>query len=143
MKNLFLFIRSRVQTLSSIRWIDLDKGQLNNYETRPAIDFPAVLIKVEYPTTSKISGIKQQCNAVVTTTIVFDFMDDTSSITNEETLQQSLEVYDIAEEVHGKIQGAMDVNIIRTPLDRTSTRDPNRPDKLKTLVYVYSTKVIE
>lgn len=143
MKNLFLYLRSLINPLPSIRWIDLEKGQLNNYDTRPDIDFPAVLLKVEYPSTTKVTGKTQQCSAIITATVVFDFMDDTSNITNDETLAKSLEVYDIADEVHQRIQGAMDVDVIRTPLDRISTRDPNRPDKIKTLVYMYSTKVIE
>ncbi len=143
MKKLFLFLRARITPLNSIRWVDLDKGQLNKYDTRPSIDFPAVLLKVEYPNTTKLSGPLQQCNAIVTATVVFDFMDDTSSITEEQTLMQSLECYDIADEVHKLVQGAMDVNVIRTPLDRLSVRDPNRPDKIKTLIYTYGTKVHE
>ena len=143
MKELFLFLRARLKPLTSIRWIDLDKGQLNKYDTRPSIDFPAVLLKVEYPSTTKLSGALQQCNAVVTATVVFDCMDETSSITDDDALIESLKVYDIADEVHQLIQGAMDVNVIRTPLDRLSVRDPSRPDKIKTLIYTYSTRVIE
>lgn len=143
MKKLFLFLREKLRVLPSINWVDLDKGQLNRYDTRPSIDFPAVLLKVEYPTTTKLSGPLHQCTAIVTATVVFDCMDDTSSITDEASLTESLMVYDIADQVHKAIQGAMDVTVIRSPLERTSLRDPNRPDKIKTLVYTYSTKVIE
>ncbi|MGJ1305145.1 hypothetical protein [Sphingobacterium multivorum] len=143
MKEIFLYIRDIIKNVPSINWIDLDKGQLNNYQERPAIDFPAVLVKVEYPSTTKLSGKTQQCNAIITVNIVFDFMDDTSSITPDDTLAQSLEVFDIAEQVHQALQGSMDNKIIRTPLERISTRDPNRGDKVKTLVYTYTTKTIE
>jgi len=143
MKAIFLYIRELLKTVPSIAWIDLDKGQLNSYELRPSIDFPAVLLKIEYPSTTKLSGKQQQCNAIITANIVFDFMDDTSSITPNDILEQSLKVYDIADEVHKKLQGAMDVTVLRTPLDRASVRDPNRADKLKVLQYVYTTKIIE
>ncbi|AIM38283.1 hypothetical protein KO02_17525 [Sphingobacterium sp. ML3W] len=143
MKDLFVYLRQLLKTLPSIAWIDLDKGQLNNYEVRPSIDFPAVLLKLEYPSTTKLSGKQQQCNVILTASIVFDFMDDTSSITPDDILEQSLKVFDIADEVHKKLQGAMDVTVIRTPLDRASVRDPNRADKIKVLQYVYTTKTIE
>lgn len=143
MKEIFLYLRQILKTVPTIRWIDLDKGQLNNYEVRPDIDFPAVLLKIEYPTTSKLTGKQQQCNIVITANIAFDFMDDTSSITPDETLMQSLEVYDIADQVHKKLQGAMDFTVIRTPLERASVRDPNRADKIKVLQNVYTTKSIE
>lgn len=143
MKDIFLFLRQIVTAVPSIRWFDLDKGQLNNYEVRPDIDFPAVLVKIEYPTTSKLTGKQQQCNVIITANIVFDFMDDTSSITPDEILMQSLEVYDTADQVHKTLQGSIDVTVIRTPLERASVRDPNRADKLKILQYVYTTKTIE
>lgn len=143
MKAIFLYIRELLKTVPSIAWIDLDKGQLNSYEVRPSIDFPAVLLKIEYPSTTKLSGKQQQCNVIITANIVFDFMDDTSNITPDEILEQSLKVYDIADEIHKKLQGAMDVTVIRTPLDRASVRDPNRADKIKVLQYVYTTKTIE
>lgn len=143
MKAIFLYIRELLKTVPSIAWIDLDKGQLNSYEVRPSIDFPAVLLKIEYPSTTKLSGKQQQCNVIITANVVFDFMDDTSNITPDEILEQSLKVYDIADEVHNKLQGAMDVTVIRTPLERASVRDPNRADKIKVLQYIYTTKTIE
>jgi len=129
--------------INSIQWIDLDKGQLNNYEERPAIDFPAVLLKIEYPRTNKLTRTQQQCDVQITATIVFDFFDDTDSNTSDERLEQSLEVYNIAQEVHDVLQGLCDNTIIRSPLERMSIRDPNRADKLKVLQYTYSTKTIE
>lgn len=143
MKAIFLYLRQILKAVPSIRWIDLDKGQLNNYEVRPDIDFPAVLLKIEYPSTSKLSGKQQQCNVIITANVAFDFMDDTSNITPDEILEQSLKVYDIADEVHKAFQGAMDVTVIRTPFERASVRDPNRADKIKVLQYVYTTKTIE
>ncbi|HMR18391.1 MAG TPA: hypothetical protein PKA53_03745 [Sphingobacterium sp.] len=142
MKELFLYLRAKLMALSSINWVDLDKGQLNNYDTRPAIDFPAVLLKIEYPNTTKLSRKEQQCNVLVTASIVYDCMDDTDSITGNDLLAQSLKVYDIAQEVHEALQGECDNTIIRAPLDRLSFRDPNRNDQLKVLQYTYSTKII-
>lgn len=143
MKDIFLYLRQLVKLSPSIRWFDLEKGQLSNYEERPPIDFPAVLVNIEYPSTSKVTGKQQQCTVTITVDIAFDFMDDTSSITPDNILEKSLEVFDIADEVHEILQGAMDVTVIRTPLERTSVRSPKRADGIKILQYVYSTKSIE
>lgn len=142
MKSIFLYLRSQLMALPSIRWVDLDKGQLNQYDARPSIDFPAVLLKIEYPNTKKLTGKDQQAAVFITATLVFDFMDDTDSNTPEDILMQSLEVYDIAAELHATLQGATDKSI-RAPLERTSLRDPNRPDKLKTIIQTYTTSTID
>lgn len=143
MKKLFLYLRTKLMAIDNINWIDLDKGQLNQYDTRPAIEFPAVLLKIEYPSTSKLSRKEQQCTVLVTVSIVYDCFDDTDSITEADRLQQSLQVYDIAQEVHETLQGEIDNTIIRAPLERLSVRDPNRNDQLKVLQYTYSTRIID
>jgi|SRR5690606_12484583 len=146
MKNLFLYLRTKIMAVPSIAWVDLDKGQLSKYDPndgeRPAIDFPAVLLKIEMPRTTKLSRKEQQGEVHITTTLVFDFMDDTDSITPDDILQQSLKVYDIAEEVHKALQGEVKAHIIRSPLERTSLRDPDRPDKLKVIKQTYTTYTI-
>lgn len=143
MKKLFLYLRTQLLTLESIQWIDLNKGQLNNYDSRPAIDFPAVLLDISYPRTTKLTGKQQQCEVQVVASIVFDFMDDTDSITLEDPLQASLEVYDTIDEVHDLLQGLMDTSIIRAPLERISLRDTIRPYKLKVFQMIYSTRLID
>lgn len=143
MKELFLLLRSQLMTTPSINWVDLNKGQLNNYEARPAIDFPAVLLDINYPRTTKLTGKQQQAEVQVIATIVFDYMDDTSNITPDDTLEQSLELFDVLGDVHQKLQGLIDNKVIRAPLERMSQRDMPRPDKLKVYQMVYSTRLID
>ncbi|WP_164126097.1 hypothetical protein [Sphingobacterium luzhongxinii] len=142
MKKLFLLLRQELMTIPSINWVDLNKGQLNNYEERPAIDFPAVLLELSYPRTTKLTGTQQQCDVEIRASIIFDFMDETSSITPDETLEKSLEVYDIVQEVHEKLQGLIDIKTIRSPLERMSQRDTPRADKLKVFQVTYNTRLL-
>ena len=65
MKALFKYLQTQIATVPAINWIDLDKGQISRYDTRPAIDFPAALIKINYPGTSKLSRTEQQCQAQI------------------------------------------------------------------------------
>ncbi|WP_392471291.1 hypothetical protein ACF3OC_07945 [Sphingobacterium cellulitidis] len=145
MKELFLLLRERLMEIPGIAWVDLNKGQINinQFDTRPSIDFPAVLLNISYPRTKKLSRLEQQCEVLVEVTIVFDFMDDTDSITPDVILEESLEVYDTVELVHRKLQGLMDVEVIRSPLQRTGVRDVQRSDRLKTFVAIYATNQIQ
>lgn len=145
MKELFLLLRERLMEIPSISWVDLNKGQINinQFDTRPSIDFPAVLLNISYPRTTKLSSLQQQCEVLVEVTIVFDFMDDTDSITPDGILKESLGVYDTVEIVHRKLQGLMNVDVIRSPLQRTGVRDVQRSDRLKTFVAIYTTNQIQ
>lgn len=145
MKELFLLLRERLMAIPSISWVDLNKGQINinQFDTRPSIDFPAVLLNISYPRTTKLSSLQQQCEVLVEVTIVFDFMDDTDSITPDGILKESLGVYDTVEIVHRKLQGLMNVDVIRSPLQRTGVRDVQRSDRLKTFVAIYATNQIQ
>lgn len=129
--------------IGSIQWVDLNRGQLTNYEQRPAVDFPAVLLAISYPRSVQVSRNVQQCEVTIEVTIVFDSFGDTSSITPDQILQESLHVLDTLEEVHRSLQGLMDIDVVRTPLDRMSMKDPLRNDGLKTYVMTYSTRILE
>lgn len=143
MKQLFLKLRELLSSIDGIEWVDFDKGQLNRYDTRPDIEFPAALVKINYPRTSKISRTQQQCAIQVIVKIAFDCMDDTDSSTTEEVLEQSLWIFDLSDQVHRILQGFIDIKIIRSPLDRVSVHDKERPDSIKVLEYTYSTSIID
>lgn len=143
MKKLFLYLREKLQSIESINWVDLDKGQLNGFEGRPAIDFPAALIRIEYPRTVKVTRQEQQAAVLITISIVYDCMDDTDSNTPEGILNRSLEFYDINDSVHKALQGQIDNSVMRSPLERTSLRDIVRMDKLKVFSMTYSTNILD
>lgn len=143
MKKLFLYLRELLMNVEGLKWVDLDKGQLNNFEVRPAIDFPAALIRIEYPRTTKITRNDQQCTVVVTISIVHDCLNDTDSSTTKSILDKSLEIYDLNDAVHQALQGQIDTKIFRSPLERTSVRDISRPDRLKVFTVTYSTNILD
>ena len=143
MKELFLLLRRELMNIDGINWVDLNKGQLNDYDNRPEIDFPAVLLNISYPRVVNLTRKQQQCDVLIEATVVFDFMDDTSSITPLEILEASLSVYGIIDSIHAKLQGLMDIEVIRSPIDRLQLKDIQRRDRLKTFVAIYSTKIIE
>lgn len=143
MKDIFLAIREKLMTINSINWVDLNKGQINNYEVRPAIDFPAALLTIAMPRTAKLSRKEQQCDITITVDVVFDFIDDTDSITADEAVVQSLAVYDMANEVYKALQGDSLDGILRAPMERIAQQDPRRADKLKVIQLVFTSRYID
>lgn len=143
MKDIFLAIRKKLISIESINWVDLNKGQINNYEARPAIDFPAVLLSIAMPRTTKLSRKEQQCDITVTADVVFDCLDDTDSITPNEALDKSLSIYDTTNDVYKALQGDGLEGILRSPLERIGQQDPRRSDKLKVIQLVFTAKYID
>lgn len=90
----------------AIRQIDLDYGQLEFYEQRPALAFPAVLVEVEFPRTQSLSYDKtiQLVNAVVTLRVVLDVVHETSSITPVLSRSKALERFRINKDIYKLLQ---------------------------------------
>lgn len=143
MIDIFLKIREELMLNDSINWVDLNKGQINNYEVRPAIDFPAALFTIAMPRTTKLSRKEQQCDISVTVDIVFDCIDDTDSNTEDDALEKSLSIYSIANEVYIALQGNVLDGLLRSPLERIAQQDPRRSDKLKVIQLVFTSRYID
>lgn len=143
MKELFLYLKDRIMQSAYINWVDLDKGQANDYEVRPPVDFPAVLIGISYPQTENHQRKLQKCTALITLKFVFDFVDDTSSSTPTSTEAVSLQYFDTIKDVHDRLQGEIEINIFKAPLERASQKEENRQDGLKVVNVVYGTWLYE
>jgi len=143
MKELFLYIQEQLKQSPYIKWIDLDKGQANNYEVRPPVDFPAALIGISYPQTVNHQRKLQKCNVQITLKLVFDFVDETDSSLPAATQEASLLYFDTVKNVHDLLQGKIDNAIFNAPLERASQREENRPDGLKVINLVYGTWLYE
>lgn len=46
MKELLKAIYTQLKTVPAIKWIDEDFGQIDNYETRPAVQWPCALVSM-------------------------------------------------------------------------------------------------
>ena len=143
MKEIFKELRTQLMDLEDINWVDINKGQINNYEVRPPIDFPAVLLTLNMPRTTKLSGKDQQCEVLITADIVFDCIDDTDSSTQDDALEESLAIYDVANDVYKTLQGQSLSGVLRAPMERIAQQEPRRADKLKVIQITFSTRYID
>ena len=137
MRELFLKATELVKLVPAIKFSDLDKGQIDNYDQRPAVAFPAVLLKIELPNTADIGGKKQQCQARVTLRIAFDYTGQTSCNTPSEALEQSLSYFDVVDELYQVFQGYFGEGFTR--FSRLNLTEEKRKDGLKVVNMPFST----
>lgn len=143
MKELFKYLRNRLKTLNSIVWVDKDKGQINRFNMRPAIGFPAALIKIDYLRTEVVSKKKQRCFCRITVRLVWDYNGDTDSTTEDTELTESLSYFDTCNEVYNLLQAEIDHTIFQKPLERISQTEESRNDGLLVVNMVFETVVFD
>ena len=139
MKQLFLDITAQLDTLTELKWVDEEKGQMN-FENPPVV-FPAALVAISTPQRRSINDKQQNVAAQVQVTLAFDFMGNTNTKTPTAARAKSLEYYDVVEKVKNLLHGygnadiaTMDcVNIVQLP----------RPDQYKTVAMTFTTSFFD
>lgn len=141
MKFLFQSIQARLKAeVPELRWIDMDKGQLDYYD-KPPVSFPCALISVQLPRTVDLGAKKQKCDALVVIRLGFDFSGNTSQITPDAAMNKSLQYFDLAEKVYEALQGYQESTY--NTLSRQSLREEKRPDMIKVVNIPFSTSFVD
>lgn len=106
MKNIYTLIAERLQNeVEDIRWIDLDNGQIDFFEYRANVDFPAVLINIKYPNCQNVgTNGEQECDVDIELRCVFNLFDETNIHAPEEVRERALEIFDIMNKIHACLQ---------------------------------------
>lgn len=100
MKDLFLAVLRQLQTCTGIRWIDMDKDQLNA-ANRPTLAYPAALVTVSVGSIADAASDVDIQTATVTVRLVFDTAAArTAATTPAEALEQSLQYLQTETEVY-------------------------------------------
>ncbi|WP_143960242.1 hypothetical protein [Litoribacter populi] len=141
MQFIYEKVLAKLQEIPELRWIDLDKGQLDSYETRPNVNFPCALISMQLPRCEDLGAKKQQCTALVTIRLGFDFSGNTSSVTPEAERAKSLAYFDLCEKVYQKLQGWNDENINK--FSRQNFREERRGDNYKVVAIPFSSGFLD
>lgn len=125
-----------------INWIDLDTGQLVYATLRPALDFPALLINVDYPQCDGIGpGKQQRCYVEINLQVVFEVWNESNMNAPEEVREKALNMFDVIEQLHICLHGQKIES--GEQLFRASVRNEKREDGLKVFNLLYKTKTTE
>ncbi|NCB68478.1 MAG: hypothetical protein EOM47_06480 [Bacteroidia bacterium] len=129
MKTIYKAISARLKTeVPELAWIDYDKGQMNvKPGERPALKFPAALLRIEVPTASDITDTTQDASARITVRLIFEALkSETATAYSEAKQDKSLEPYDVIADVYAALQG-YETNHFNA-LSRKSSSDEKRTD---------------
>ncbi|QOR76665.1 MAG: hypothetical protein IMW88_03745 [Thermoflavifilum sp.] len=80
MKQIFETIMQLLTSVQALKYIDLDKGQIDQYDIRPAIAFPAALISLEIVNAEDETDTMQRVQLQITIRVAFDFSPSTSAV---------------------------------------------------------------
>lgn len=110
MKSLFAQLLLKLSdhiksTVPKIRWIDQDLGQLENYEIRPAVSWPCVLIDFTETSYEQMQKNRQLGNMTFTLRLGFDNFSSSANISPQATKEKALEFYEIEQELYEAVQG--------------------------------------
>lgn len=105
MKTIYLALIEKLKTIHELNWIDMDSGQLSSTERAP-IALPAALLEISLPECRNFADLTQFCVARINVKLIFEKKTiKTSANTPTETLNKSLETYDIISKVYATLQG--------------------------------------
>ncbi len=120
MKTVYNAVMARLrENVPALKWIDLDKGQLDGTE-RPAVAFPVALIGIAIDKTRALTDTEQECDATVEVTLGFESSDRTSANAPQSARENGLECYDVIADVYKYLQGYETENF--DALNRTSQK---------------------
>jgi len=140
MKTLYEALIARLEAeVPELKWIDLEKGQMNF--SRPPIVFPAALIQLQLPKAENLNSTKQECAALITIRLCFDFTGETSNITPEADRLDSLNYFDIKQKVYKALQGWSTTEM--NTLKRVNEFDELRPDQYKVSGISFTTSYLD
>lgn len=135
MKIIYNTVLQLLDEIEALRWKDKDKGQLKF--ARPAIAYPAALIKIDLPKCDDLGGNIQDCTALVTIRIAFDFAGETSANTPDAIRQQALAYYDTVDAVYAKFQGFENSELGK--FSRKKAYEEDRDDGINVMVLPFET----
>ena len=141
MKTIYISVMERLkEEIPSLRWIDLDTGQLENAAgERPPVAFPAALIGVALPRCNTIYGQVQHCNATVTVRIAQNPpASRTAAAVPDAIRENALQRYALPERVHTALQGFGTQQF--NELSRTRQKYERRTDGLLVCEIEYETE---
>lgn len=141
MKKIYQKITGKLQTIEALRWIDSDEGQLDYYETRPAVAFPCCLVDIELTQCTDQSDKQQMVTARVTLRIGFEPIGQSNTAAPANVQEKALEKWDTVDAVFNALQGWYDSEVAE--FSRVSQTTEKRDDNIRVIRQVWNTNFIE
>lgn len=104
--NLFVGTMEMLKATNLLRYIEQDMGQLENYETRPAVSWPCGLIDIQEAKYTDTVGKRHQiAQVVISIRIGLVKYTDSNNLTPTNLLPNALKYYEVEHGVYKALQG--------------------------------------
>lgn len=141
--QLYLSLKDRIlDRVPEIKWIDLDLGQLEHYDTRPPVAFPCVLIDFPDASYKAMGGQVQWGDPVVQLRLGFDSFTSANSAAPTLAQEQALTHFELEQALFAALQGwtpIYNAGGIAEPLVRSRAATEQREDPFRVRVIHYTT----
>lgn len=141
MEDIYLKVVARLKTVTALKWIDFDMGQLEFFENRPAVAFPCALVDIEYPRCEDESSTEQLVTARVTLRLAFEPKGQTHGAAPSTVQTKALEVFGTVTACFEALQGWSDDQV--SEFSRTGQTTERRDDNLKVIIQTWETTFTE
>jgi len=140
MKDTFLKITTKLKTITELKWIDADEGQLDYYDN-PPVTFPCALVDIDMPSCDDINSESQQCKVRITIRLAFLPTGQSNTAVPVLVQTNALKRYETIKKIYQALQGYGDSEM--SELSRVSQMNEKRNDDLKVVQQVWETSFEE
>lgn len=136
--QLFLDLSDRIKTqVPAIKWVDQDLGQLEDYEVRPAVDFPCVLIDFAATSYTQLTEDSQIGDVTVLLRLGFAPFSQANAAAPTSVREKALEYFEIEQLLFQAVQGFQ--TEYSGSMMRMSTDTEQRDDKIRVRILSFAT----
>jgi hypothetical protein len=137
--QLFLALQEKIKTdIPEIRWIDQDLGQLEDYDTRPPVSFPCVLIDFNETTYEEMNQRRQQANITFTLRLGFPSFSYAANTAPQSVRELALQYYELEQRLFEAVQGFDGGGIIQGCTRQSTTTEGRKDDNLRVRVMTFT-----
>lgn len=138
--QIFLEVTELLSTVPTLKWIDMDFGQLDS-EQRPPVAFPCALVSIDLPDINDLGNKVQKAKARINIKMAFDYAGETSIKTAPDYRTRALAYYGTVKDVYKKLHGARLEST--APLKRITQMEYARPDRIKIVEMPFDTVFVD
>lgn len=139
-EDLYTAVADLIAEVPQIKWVDMDFGQVDNFDIRPAVAFPCALIGIDFPQITDLGQKKQKPQVVINIKMGFNYSGETAHATPEQVRERALAYYGIVKAVYKKLQGE---RIGTSTLKRRQQLETARPDRIKIIEMPFATEFVD
>jgi hypothetical protein len=137
--KVFLALQDKIKNdVPEIRWIDQDFGQLEDYDIRPPVSFPCVLIDFNSTSYEEMNQRRQQANITFTLRLGFPAFSYAASTAPQSVRELALQYYELEQRLFEAVQGFDGGGVMQGCTRQSTVTEGRKDDNLRVRVMTFT-----